>query len=399
MRKLKMKNSKMKNGIQERGRNSYLVVVSRGKDPDTGKYQYVWETVRGSKTDAKNRRAELIHQLNKGNYIKPAKTTLAEYLERWLEDYCKPNVAPQTAQTYDFFIHKQIIPSIGKIPLVSLSPERIQRLYVEKLSNGRRDGKGGLGGRSVRYIHVTLHTALKNAVKIGMISRNPADAVDAPRVKSHEMQIMNESDIHIFLEYAKSTEYYPLFYLALFSGMRRSEILALKWSDVDLLLCQLSVSKTLHQLHNGEIIFSEPKTVKGRRLIALSPSTALVLHEHRQQQEELKRSLGLKLAEDDLVFSQVDGKPLLPDSVSKAWRNLSKRVGLQEIRLHDARHTHASLMLKQGIHPKVVQERLGHASISITLDTYSHVVPGLQQEQHNALMKSSLTDKKSRLHK
>jgi len=194
---------------------------------------------------------------------------------------------------------------------------------------------------------------------------------------------MNESDIHIFLEFAKSTPYYALFYLALFTGMRRSELLAPRWSDVDLILCQLSVTRALHHLQDGSLIFRQPKTAKGRRLISLSPSTAIVLREHREQQEKMRQTLGLTLVEDDLVFCQVDGKPLLPNSVSHAWTKLAIRAGLKGIRLQDARHTHASLMLKQGIHSKIVQERLGHASIQITLDTYSHVAPGLQQAAAN----------------
>ena len=216
-----------------------------------------------------------------------------------------------------------------------------------------------------------------------MIARNPADAVDVPKVERREMKVMSEANIHIFLEYAKSTPYYALFYTALFTGMRRSELLGLRWSDVDLLLCQISVNRTLHQLHNRDIIFRQPKTDKGRRLIALSPSTILVLREYKERQEKLMQSLRLTLTDDNLVFSQYDGKPLLPDSITQAWRKLARRVGLRDIRLHDARHTHASLMLKQGIHPKVVQERLGHASIQITIDTYSHVVPGLQQAAAN----------------
>ena len=190
---------------------------------------------------------------------------------------------------------------------------------------------------------------------------------------------MSESDIHIFLEFAKSTPYYDLFYTALFTGMRRSELLALRWSDVDLILCQLYVNRTLHQLRTGEIIYRQPKTDKGRRQIALSPSTALVLKEHRENREQLMQAQGLELNDDSLIFSQIDGKPLLPDSITHAWMKLARRSGLHGIRLHDARHTHASLLLKQGVHPKIVQERLGHGSIQITLDTYSHIVPSMQQ--------------------
>jgi len=277
-------------------------------------------------------------------------------------------------------VKKYLIPSLGQLPLTQLRPEHIQRFYAEKLAKGRADGSGGLSSRTVRYMHVTLHKALKNAVKMGIIIRNPADAVEVPKQKSREMQIMNESEIHIFLEYAKYTPYYALFYTALFTGMRRSELLALRWSDVDLALCQLYISRTVHRLQNGEIIFSVPKTSKSKRMVNLSPSTAITLREHRAQQEMIK---GYSLSDDDLVFSQYDGKLLLPDSVTHAWKSLANRIGLKGIRLHDARHTHASLMLKQGIHPKVVQERLGHASIKITLDVYSHVAPGIQRAAAN----------------
>jgi integrase len=159
----------------------------------------------------------------------------------------------------------------------------------------------------------------------------------------------------------------------------RSELLALRWCDLDLLLCQIYVSHSMHVLKGGEVVFRSPKTAKGKRLIALSPSAASVLREYEEKQKLEKAMLGLSINSDDLVFCHIDGKPLLPNTVTHAWTRLVKRIGLKPIRLHDARHTHASLMLKQGAHPKIVQERLGHAGIQITLDTYSHVSPSLQE--------------------
>ncbi len=226
---------------------------------------------------------------------------------------------------------------------------------------------------------MALHQSLEAAVKLGLILRNPADAVTPPRFQRAEIHVMDEDDVHSFLEAAKSTPYYALFYTSLFTGMRRSEILALRWCDVDLTMCELSVTRTLHHLLDGRMVFRAPKTAKGRRLIALSPSTALVLKELKEKAKAEHILMGTVLKDSDLVFSYVNGEPLLPDSISQAWRRLAKHLGLSGIRLHDARHTHASLMLKQGIHPKIVQERLGHASIQITLDTYSHVAPGLQK--------------------
>jgi integrase len=194
------------------------------------------------------------------------------------------------------------------------------------------------------------------------------------------MKTMNEDELQIFLTAAKKTPYYTMFYTLLFSGMRRSELLALRWSDVDLLMCQISVTQTLHHLRGGTMVFRQPKTAKGRRMIALSPSLALVLKEHKEKLAAERIMVGAKLKETDLVFGTPEGKPLLPDSISNAWARVVKRAGLSHFRLHDARHTHASLLLKQGAHPKIVQERLGHATISTTLDLYSHVAPGLQEK-------------------
>lgn len=161
--------------------------------------------------------------------------------------------------------------------------------------------------------------------------------------------------------------------------MRRSELLALRWSDVDLLLCQVHVSRSLHHLRNGEIVIRQPKTATSRRMIILPPSAAMVLSDYRDEQEKKMKDTDSALKEDDLIFCQYDRNPLLPDTVTHYWIKLSRRTGLKGIRLHDARHTHASLLLKQGVHPKIVQERLGHSSIQVTLDTYSHITPSLQQ--------------------
>jgi len=369
----------MRGHIRKRGKNSYSIKVSAGKDATTGKYKYQWVSVKGTKKDAEKHLAELLPQLDNGTFIKPGKTTLAEYLEKWLKDYAWPNLAPRTAEGYEHIIRRHLIPALGNTTLTALKPEHLQHYYSEKLAKGRCDGKGALSPRTVRHHHVTLHDALESAVKWGLLSRNVADAVDPPRYQRPQWQTLSEFDISTFLEAAKKTPYYVIFYQALFTGMRRSELLALRWCDVDLLLCQAHITRTLHHLRTGEIVIRAPKSAKGRRMVALSPSAALLLQEHKDEQEAQWVILGVPLKDDDLVFSDLEGKPLLPDTVTHAWIKLVRRIGLKGIRLHDARHTHASLMLKQGVHPKIVQERLGHASIQITLDTYSHVAPGLQE--------------------
>ena len=353
------------------GSGSYSIKVSIGKDATTGKYKYQWFTVKGDRKNAEKRLTEILHQIDTGSFMQPGKTTVAEYLNRWIGDYAKSNLSPRTVEGYEHIIKRYIIPRIGDTLLAHVRPEHLQRFYADELTIG-------LSAQTVRHHHMVLHKALQNAVEWGLAIRNVADAVKAPRAQRVEMQTWNESEITQFLEVAKTTPYYEVFFLALFTGMRRSELLALRWCDVDLIYGQIHVSRSLHVLKSGQPVFRSPKTAAGRRTIALTPSTSLMLTEYREKREAESILLGKPIADMDLVFNAL-GKHLLPNTVTHAWSKLVKHSGLRSIRLHDARHSHASLMLKQGVHPKIVQERLGHSSIQITLDTYSHVAPGLQE--------------------
>ncbi len=356
----------MRGSIVKRYENSYSIVINLGKDAATGKRMQQWYSVKGNKKDAEHRLRELLTEFDQGILIKPNKITLAKYLETWLHEYVWPNLAPRTAENYAHMIQKYIISNLGQVTLTALKPDHIQAYYSERLANG-------LSAHTVRHHHTTLHTALKGAVKRGLLIRNPTDAVDAPRFTRPEMHILSEYDLQRFLAAAQETEYYPLFYVALFTGLRRSELLALRWSDVDLLLCQAYVTRSLHHLRTGEIVFQPTKTAKSRRMVALSPSTCQVLKEYRAKQETERLHAGRLLQEDDLIF------PWLPDTVTHAWLKLARHLGLKDIHFHSARHSMASLMLKQNVHPRIVQERLGHSSIQVTLDIYSHVSPGLQE--------------------
>lgn len=358
--------------IRERGKGIYNLCVSLGKDPKTGKYLQSWTTIKGTRKDAEKKLTELLHEHDTGTLIRPGKIHLKEYLERWLKDYVWLNLAPKTAEGYEHICQRHLAPSLGNMTLNGLKPEHLQHYYSEKQSSG-------LSATTVRHHHTLLHKALQTAVEWGLLARNTADAVSPPRAQGIEMSIWNEDEIATFLESAKGTPYYTLFYLALYTGMRRSELLALRWCDLDLLELQVYVSRSLHVLKGGEVVIRQPKSAKGRRMIALTPSTALVLREHQGKQQLDRAMLRASLKDDALVFSDIEGKPLLPNTVTHAWIKLVRRTGIKPIRFHDARHSHASLMLKQGTHPKIVQERLGHASIQVTLDTYSHVAPGLQE--------------------
>ncbi len=371
----------MRGHLVKRFKDSWTIILPLGLDPATGKPKQYWESVKGTKKEAEKRRVELLHQLDTGTFMKPGKTTLAEFLQRWLDEYARPNLAPRTVEGYESLIRQHLVPGLGRVALTQLKPEHIQRYYSETLLNGRRAGKpGALSLTTLSHHHTCLHRALKMAVKWGLLIHNPTDSVTPPRPAHREIQTMSEDDVQALLRAAEKSDYYALFFLALGTGMRRSELLALRWCDVDLDLAKVSVSRSLHHLLNGSVVFRQPKTARGRRMIALPPSACLVLKRHRDDQAIGKSADGVRLTGEDLVFSHVDGAPLLPDTVSRVWLKAVKRAGLKNFRFHDARHSHASLMLKQNVHPKIVQERLGHATISTTLDLYSHVMPGMQEK-------------------
>ncbi|MBA7662682.1 putative defective protein IntQ [subsurface metagenome] len=213
---------------------------------------------------------------------------------------------------------------------------------------------------------------------MGLLGRNVAEVVDPPRPEQKNMATLVPEDVPQFLEAAHETPYYGLFYTALYTGMRLGELLGLRWCDVDLDMASLSVVQALYK-RSGVCRMIKPKSSYSRRRIALSPSLALLLREYKAEQQTQRILLGKLPADSDLVFSHLDGKPRDPGVVSHTFAKVLKKAGLPHIRFHDLRHTHATLLLKGGIHPKIVSERLGHANIGITLDTYSHVLPGLQE--------------------
>ncbi len=229
-----------------------------------------------------------------------------------------------------------------------------------------------------------LSEALNHAVKWGMLSRNVAQAVDPPRPARAEVNILAPERIQSLLDEALGLEaasglpYQVLVFAALHTGMRKGELLGLRWSDVDLDMANISVNHSLQILRGGTLLLREPKTGRSRRTVAMTPSLAVRLHDHRIAQAALRTLLGSVLHDDDFVFSHPDGSAFDPNTVSPAFAKIARRAGLK-LRFHDLRHAHATLMLKSGIHPKIVSERLGHATVAFTLDTYSHVVPGLQE--------------------
>jgi integrase len=355
----------------------HSIVLDRGKDPVTGKRRQEWISVKGDKKAAEDQLDEMIHQLKHGRFTKPLKITVQEHFNQWLDSYVTVSLAPTTDETYRFIIMKHILPTLGNVILTELQPQTVQKLYAEKL-------KSGLSPATVIKIHNILHKGFESAVKTGLIIRNPLDLVERPKEQQPEIKTMSVADIHLLLDYANAhSPYYPLYYTVIFTGLRRGEDLAIKWKDVDLLSLKIQINHSLSYLdkpRNGSRIYlKRPKTKKSRRYISITPSNAEVLREHFQKQNEKRKSLGLPLLQDnDYVFCGVDGKPYLPNSITHAWIQLTRRCGLPGIRLHDCRHTYATHLMANNVHPSIVANQLGHASVRTTLDRYSHVSPALQ---------------------
>jgi integrase len=355
--------------IRKRSKTSWAVVVDLGRHPGTGKRQRLWRSVKGTKRDAEALLAQLLVQKDTG--VAPSRGTVQAFLDRWLEDYAKTNTAPKTYRTYSDLVSRHLKPALGAIRLSALRPEHIQTAY-------KAIGAKGLSPTTVLHCHRILRQALQHAVKWQVLARNPADAADPPRPNRYEIPMLDPGQIAHLLACARETEHGPLVELALMTGLRQGELLGLRWQDVDLEAGNLRVTRSLQRLDG--LHFREPKTRGSRRSVALSPGTVLLLREHRADQRAARQLAGGAYEDHDLIFATAIGTPIDPRNLLRAWKKVTAAAGQSGLRFHDLRHAHASLMLAQGTHPKIVSERLGHSGVRITLDTYSHVLPNLQRE-------------------
>jgi integrase len=341
----------------------YLVYTAAGP-----KYRYIYGKTRQAVAE---KLAKTIADRDGGLIFDAGKMKLGEYLDRWLSDSVKGTVRASTYERHEAIIRLHIKPSLGRVGLKKLTPAHVRGLIGEKLN-------AGLAPATVRKIHSTLHKALSQAVSDGMVPRNAAD-VKAPRPTPEEMRPLSEAEARAFLEAARETgdRFEALYVLAIATGLRRGELLGLRWDDVDLKRGTLRVGRALVR-EGGRHALGETKTRRGRRQINLTPRTVNALKTHRKNQlEEKIRRTGL-YQDHGLVFASGVGTPLNPENlVKRSFKPLLKKAGLPEIRFHDLRHTCATLLLGRGVHQKFVQELLGHATIAMTLDTYSHYLPSM----------------------
>jgi integrase len=360
--------------IIRRGEDTWVVRIFMGRDAQ-GKRRYLNKTIKGKKKDAEAYLSKTVTSISTGTFVEPSALSVGEYLDKWLNTAARHRVRERTFVDYSELLDRYVRPSIGEKRLSDLRPLHIQSLYTELQERG-------LSARTVRYTHAVLSSALKQAVKWLMLAQNPASLVDVPKAARKEMQALSPEEAKRFLTESDKDRWSALFALALSTGMRPEEYLGLQWKDVDLVKGIATVQRALvWNRKGGGWSFTQPKTARSRRNIPLPSSvmSALVAHKRKQAEERLKA--GPEYQNHDLVFATIEGTPLMMRNLLRRhFKPIVKRAELPgNMRLYDLRHSCATLLLAANEHPKVVSERLGHASITLTLDTYSHVLPSMQQ--------------------
>jgi integrase len=368
----------MKGHIRERSPGHWAIVLEM-PDPATGKRRRKWHAFAGTKRKAQEECARLISALKGGTYLEPAKSTIAEYMERWLE-HVRSQVSPKTFERYCGVVRGNILPTLGAVLLTKLQPVQISEMYAKALNGGRKDGTGGLSPASVLYMHRLLKQALAVAVtEWRLLPWNPADPIKAPRVKRKNMRALDTAEAAALLEAARPYRLFIPVIVAVTCGLRRGEICALRWRHVELSgAAQLSIVGSVEQTKAG---VREKGTKSGRaRTVALTALAIEELRLHKAHQAEELLRLGVRQTDEMYVVAQADGQPLKPNSLTHEFVRFVAGTALPRVRFHDLRHSHATHLLASGVHPKVAQERLGHATVAITLDLYSHVLPGMQAD-------------------
>jgi integrase len=325
---------------------------------------------------------KLLVKVEEQVYVPPTKASVREYLTKEWLPAVKSTIRPTTYRSYEQHVMCHIAPHIGSVKLAKLTGSQVNHLYAKLAETGKKDGKSGLSPLTIHHVHTCLHKACKDAVRWGRLPKNPVDAADPPSTRGaakKEMKTWSAKQVRSFFEATENDRLAPMWRVFAMTGLRRGEVCGLRWEDIDLEKGTLSVRRALIPHGNG-VITSEPKTAKGRRQIALDAMTVEAFKAQAKLQIADQENADVVWTDTGYVFTRDDGKALHPQSVSRAFDRAVAAAKLTKIRLHDLRHTHATMALAAGIHPKVVSERLGHATVSITLDTYSHAIPAMQEE-------------------
>jgi integrase len=368
----------MRGHIRKHGAG-WQYTVELEPDPATGKRRQKSKGGFKSKKECEQAMNKLMAELEKGDYFETSNMLLRDYLSYWLNNYASSNVAPSTLKRYKLSI-SDINAFIGNVPLSKLKPAHIQDLYSQLMSNKHQSKS------TVLKTHRTFSISLKHAIKWQLINSNPCNNVQPPRPNAVTMKVWDMETSNKFISKIKNENIYIPVLIALHTGLREGEICALKWDDIDLEDKTLTVKHTLQRIYS-ELCLKEPKTKKSRRTIAMMDSTVSTLKQYKREQMIYKLALGEDYNNENYVCSWNDGRPFDPLYLSKKFAKLIKKYEFPVIRFHDLRHAHATMLLQQGVNPKIVSERLGHSTISITLDIYSHVLPNMQKEAVQKLEK------------
>ncbi|MEC3429847.1 site-specific integrase [Bacillus thuringiensis serovar nigeriensis] len=353
----------------------YLYIVDIGIDPLTGKRKQKKKRGFTTKKEAENALTKLLSEVHTGTYVEPSKLSYGEYLQDWFNTK-KHSVGIQTAKVLKGYLNSRIIPSLGNIKLTKLTS-----LHMQNYVNSLRDE--GLKRGTIEKIIKIIRNSLEHAIDLELITKNVAAKTKLPKVDKEELIVWNEYEVQSFLKAAQDSRYSIVFHTALVTGMRQGELLGLRWKDVDLEKGHLTISQTLS--HDGKTFLLGGKTKSSLRKILLPSSTVAKLKKHRAVVLKEKLSQGEEYQDNDLVMCTPSGTPINPANVRRSLNALIKKAAVLKIRFHDLRHTHATLLLAKGVNVKVISERLGHSNIKITLDTYSHVLPTMQEDAVNKI--------------
>ncbi|WP_077623798.1 tyrosine-type recombinase/integrase [Sediminibacillus massiliensis] len=346
--------------------------MDTGKDPKTGKRVRQRFGPYRTKGMARTERNRIMQQINEGTFVAARDMKVSDFLLKWLE-HKRVNVSAGTYSHYKPYIMNHWIPNLGMAKINEVRPSDIQQLYDEYVEEGT------LSNQSIVHMHRILNNAYNAAITWEWAVRNPCTSIKPPKPEKFEMKVWDEFEVNHYLEVTKNDRFYIGYLLALSTGMRKGEILGLRWQDIDFTNQVIAVRQAVTRKKGGGYRIGEVKNKNSHRTISLFDHVMEELKKHRKQQMTYKMENRNTYEDQDLVISANNGSFVLPRNFDRHWRPLMKESSLKMIRFHDFRHTHATLLLKQGVHPKVVQERLGHSSITVTLDLYSHVLPNIQK--------------------
>jgi integrase len=369
--------------IVKRQDGRWVASITLGRDPVTGKPKRAWFYGK-TRQDVAEKLTKALQDRKQGTFVVPHKVTLGEWLDTWLWEYKKPSLRPTTFDNYEMLVRRHLKPALGTLALRDVRPEHLQHFYNDKVQHGS-------SARTVRLCHILLHGALAQAEKNQLVVRNVSKLTEPPREEHKEMATLTMDQVATSLLPAlKDDRLFAAIYLAFGTGLRRGELLGLRWQDIDFQQEVLHVRQALVRVKNHDahgdarktrLTFQAPKTARSRRTVPIPMECLTALKRYKAQQAAEKLLLGQAYADGDLVICQPDGKPIDPRNFLRYFGKVLQQAGLPQIRLHDARHTFATMMLELGASPKTVQTMLGHSRIAVTLDTYSHVSLELEKKE------------------